>query len=375
MTDQALSMHEYFMRQALILAEQARFHAPPNPWVGCVIVKNQQIIGRGYTLPPGQAHAEVNALNQAQEQAKGASLYATLEPCSHYGRTPPCVNAIIQAGIKQVYIAQEDPDPRVQGQGIRRLREAGIEVFTDICKKEAQQALLPYLYQRQTGLPYTIVKIAASLDGRTAAEDKTSQWITSPEARQDVHAQRARSQAILVGSGTALADRPQLTARHPLISLSKQPLRILIDSKGRVPARGPLFDLTLAPTLVITSPAAAENRRREWEKTGAEVCLFPLTDEGHLNLTEIWSALGQRGILQLLVEGGSTLQTALLKHSLFNNLLLYLGPLLLGSTGLPLFLDRIPTLEKATRFHLCSIERLGDSIKLVYTPATSQIKG
>lgn len=359
-------MHTSFMQQALALAEKARFHAPPNPWVGCVIVKNQQVIGQGYTYPPGQAHAEVNALHEAGEQAKGATLYVTLEPCSHFGRTPPCVDAIIRAGIKQVYIAQEDPDPRVKGKGIQRLREAGIQVSTQLCEQEARSSLTPYLYQRRTQLPYTVVKIAASADGRTAAADGTSQWITSPEARQDGHFQRAQSQAIIVGAGTALTDIPKLTVRHPLVTLPHQPLRVVLDGNGRISAEGPLFDLSLAPTLVLTTKYSSIIRQKEWENKGAEVIVVSADQNGRLDLKEAWSLLGKRGILQALIEGGSTLQTSLFKEQLVNRLSLYLGALLLGSQGLPLFLEKIPTLKQAYPLSLKGVKQLGDSLRIDY---------
>ncbi|CUI16473.1 diaminohydroxyphosphoribosylaminopyrimidine deaminase / 5-amino-6-(5-phosphoribosylamino)uracil reductase [Candidatus Protochlamydia naegleriophila] len=358
-------MHTIFMQQALVLAEKARFQAPPNPWVGCVIVKDQQIIGQGYTSLPGQAHAEVKALHEAGEKAQDAALYVTLEPCSHFGRTPPCVEAIIRAGIKQVYIAQEDPDPRVQGKGIQRLQEAGIQVFTGLCEEEARLSLTPYLYQRRTRLPYTVIKIAASADGRTAAADGTSQWITSPEARLDGHFQRAQSQAIIVGAGTALIDTPNLTVRHPLVHLPQQPLRVILDGNGRVPAEGPLFDLSLAQTLVLTSHSSSI-RQKEWENRGAEVVLISADRDGRLDLKDAWNLLGSRGILQVLIEGGSTLQTNLFKTQLVNRLSLYLGALLLGSQGLPLFSEKIATLKQAYPLSLKSIKQLGDSVRIDY---------
>lgn len=359
-------MHTTFMQQALALAEKARFHAPPNPWVGCVIVKDRQVVGQGHTFPPGQAHAEVNALNEAGEQAQGATLYVTLEPCSHFGRTPPCVEAIIRAGIKQVFIAQEDPDPRVKGKGIQRLQEAGIQVVTRFCEEEARHSLAPYLYQRRTQLPYTVVKIAASADGRTAAADGTSQWITSPEAREDGHFQRAQSQAIIVGAGTALIDAPKLTARHPFVTLPNQPLRVVLDGNGRVPAEGPLFDRSLAPTLILTTQHASTIRQREWENKGAEVLLISTDSTGHLDLKEAWNLLANRGILQALIEGGSTLQTSLFKARLVNRLSLYLGSLLLGSQGLPLFLEKIPTLKQAYPLSLKGVKQLGESLRIDY---------
>lgn len=354
------------MQQALALAEKARFHAPPNPWVGCVIVKDQYVVGQGHTSPPGQAHAEIHALREAGEKAQGATLYATLEPCAHFGRTPPCVDAIIRAGIKQVFIAQEDPDLRVKGKGILRLQEAGIAVYTGLCEKEASLSLASYLYQRHTKLPYTVVKTAASADGRTAAADGTSQWITSPEARQDGHLQRAQSQAIIVGAGTALCDTPKLTARHPFVTLPHQPLRVVLDSKGKLPAEGPLFDTSLAPTLVFTTPHSPLKRWKEWENKGAEVIALSADPSGQIDLKEAWHLLGHRGILQALIEGGATLQTNAFKAQIVNRLSLYLGALLLGRQGLPLFLETIPTLKQAYPLSLKGIKQLGDSLRIDY---------
>lgn len=359
-----MTTHLTFMKQAIDLSESARIHAPPNPWVGCVIVKNGKIVGQGFTKPPGQGHAEVCALLDAGEEAREATAYVTLEPCSHFGRTGPCVDVLIEAGIREVFIGIQDPDSSVQGNGIRRLEHNGIKVFQGICADEIQDKLEPYLYHRKTGLPYTILKSAMSLDGRTAAMDMTSQWITSNEAREDVHLFRAHSQAIIIGSGTALKDQPQLTARHPLFS-HRQPLRVLLDGRGQVPAKGPLFDTTLAPTLVITSLHASTTRQREWEASGAEVINVSSIANG-VDLEEVWKLLGKRGILQAFVEGGSTLQTSLLDSKLVNKLIVYLGPLLLGSRGIPFYSKEIKTLSEAKRLSLNKVLKFGDTVRMDY---------
>lgn len=360
-----MTSHIYFMQQAIALSECARLQAPPNPWVGCVIVKEGQIVGQGYTQPPGQAHAEVCALQQAQEKAKGAILYSTLEPCAHTGRTPPCTQALIRAGIREVYFGIQDPDQQVKGKGANQLQQAGIKVVQGICQEKIQHSLAPYLYQRRTGLPYTLLKAAISLDGRTAAADQTSQWITCPQAREDAHLQRATSQAILIGAGTALKDSPQLTVRHPACTPLHQPLRVLLDAKGQVPATGPLFDQQLAPTLVITTSYCVQNRQEEWQATGAEVVIVSPSSSG-VDLQEAWHVLGKRSILQVLVEGGATLHTALLETSLFNRLLIYIGPLLLGSSGSPLYQKNIATLQQARRLSLHDVRKVGDCVRLEY---------
>lgn len=360
-----MTQHQQFMHRALALAEQARFHASPNPWVGCVIVKDGQIVGEGYTQPPGQAHAEVCALMQAKENARGAAAYVTLEPCSHVGRTPPCSQALIKAGIREVYVALQDPDPRVCGRGIHQLEQAGIKVVQEICAEEARRSLTPYLYQRQTGLPYTILKAAISLDGRTAAADCSSQWITPIDAREDAHLLRAASQAIVIGAGTALKDSPRLTVRHSAFTLLRQPLRVLLDAHGRVPAQGPLFDQQLAPTLIITTSQASNARLQEWESTGAEVAVVSASSGG-VDLQEAWTLLGKRPILQVLVEGGSTLHTSLLGTALVNGLSIYIGPLLLGASGQSFYQHHIATLSQALQFSLQHVEKLGDSVRLDY---------
>jgi diaminohydroxyphosphoribosylaminopyrimidine deaminase/5-amino-6-(5-phosphoribosylamino)uracil reductase len=361
------TMHHYYMQQALAASEQARFIAPPNPWVGCVIVKDQKIVGRGHTQPIGQAHAEVMALNHARELARGATMYVTLEPCPHHGKTSPCTDAIVQAGIQEVYIAQLDPDSKVSGQGIKQLQEAGVKVIVGICEQEAKNSLAPYLHQRHTGLPYTILKSAVSLDGRTACVDLTSQWISSEEARVNVHRVRAESQAIIIGSGTALKDLPKLNVRHPSIVLQNQPLRVLLDRRGRVPAEGPLFDTNMAPTLVMTSKECPAVRRIEWEKTGAEVIEI-LTDE-RTDLKAAWKYLGNRGVLQLLVEGGAHLHTSVIQAGLFDRFTIYIGSVLLGCEGLPFFLGKIATLTDAPRMTLLEVKQFGDTIRADYTKA------
>lgn len=354
------------MQLAINLGQNAHFQAPPNPWVGCVIVKNNSIIGQGWTQRPGQAHAEVMALHQAQSQAKGATLFVSLEPCSHYGRTPPCSKAIIEAGIEEVYVAQLDPDLQVQGKGIQQLREAGIKVHVGLGEEEAKRNLVPYLYQRTTGLPYTILKAAISLDGRMAASDKNSKWITSQKAREDSHYLRASSQAIVVGSGTAEKDLPQLTVRLPELSLPQQPLRVVLDATGKVKPQGPLFDRNLAPTAILTTERCPTSIITDWKNAGVHVYVVPGEDT-HVDLMAAWKLLGSLGILQALVEGGSQLHTALLKTSLVNQLTLYMGPILIGSKGLPLFDTPLSSLAESPSFSLNQVKQIDDCVRIDYS--------
>ena len=363
-------MDSIFMQHAIGQSAYARFVAPPNPWVGCVVVKDDHVIGSGYTQPPGGAHAEIQALSSAGSAAAGATVYVTLEPCSHVGRTGPCTDALIAADVSRVVVGIEDPDPNVAGQGIERLRKAGIRVDVGVCSDQISEDLAAYLHHRRTGKAYALLKVATSLDGRTASADGQSQWITSEAARQDTHWLRDQSQAILVGSGTALADRPSLTIRHHQRKSAKAPLRVLLDRRGRVPATGPLFDQTLAPTLVITSKTAPQNRVDEWEKTGAEVVRM---DEKHPEA--IFHLLGKRGILQVLIEGGATLSHQLIQWNAIDKLTLYFGPKLLGQHAIPLLSGPSPsTLADAPNWTLINTQTFNNDIRLDYLPLTASGK-
>lgn len=358
-----------FMQHALHLAKEARLIAPPNPWVGCVIVKQGRIIGEGYTQPVGSKHAEVAALDSVKEASQGATLYVTLEPCVHHGRTPPCVQAIIQANIKRVVVAVEDPDERVSGKGIAALRSHGLEVTVGVCAAEAKETLEPYLYHRKTGKPYCILKSAISVDGRTAAADGSSQWISSESARVDAHLIRAQSQAIIVGAGTANADQPTLNVRLPNLSNFKQPLRIVLDAKGHLPAQGPLFDPEIARTMIITSSLCAADKIREWQQKGAEVEILPLNgDKSGIDLHVLADFLGKMGILQIMVEGGSRLHGQFIQSGSFNRIVIYVGACILGDQGLPLFRNFNPeSIKKAPRLHLVASKQFDDCMRLDYS--------
>ncbi|MGH8992828.1 MAG: bifunctional diaminohydroxyphosphoribosylaminopyrimidine deaminase/5-amino-6-(5-phosphoribosylamino)uracil reductase RibD, partial [Acidimicrobiia bacterium] len=301
------------MAMALDLGEQGRRSAPPNPWVGCVVERDGQVVGTGFHRAPGEPHAEPVALAEAGERARGATAWVTLEPCNHHGRTPPCTDGLIAAGVARVVVAVTDPDPGVTGGGIERLRAAGIAVEVGPGAAAVAASLRPYLHHRTTGRPYCVLKAAASLDGRTAAADGSSQWITGPGAREDTHRLRADSQAVVIGSGTALADRPMLNVRLAE-GVSRQPTRVLLDSTGRVPAAGPLFDPALAPTLVLTTAAAAREAVKGWLEAGADVEVVAATGDGSgVDLAAALAVLGDRGVLQAMVEGGPTLHGALVR--------------------------------------------------------------
>jgi diaminohydroxyphosphoribosylaminopyrimidine deaminase/5-amino-6-(5-phosphoribosylamino)uracil reductase len=359
------------MREALREGEQGRRTAAPNPWVGSVLVRDGRIVGRGFHARAGEPHAEVHALRAAGYLAQGATAYVTLEPCSHHGRTPPCADALIAAGVARVVVALPDPDPRVAGCGIHKLQAAGIPVTIGVGQPEAARALAAYVHQRSTGRAYCLLKSAVSLDGRTAAADGSSQWITGPAARADAHRYRAESQAVLVGALTALADRPALTARDVAPPVERQPTRVLLDARGIVPADGPLFDRTLAPTLVVTTEQAPVASLAAWEAAGAEVTVIGPGPGGvGVDLTDMLAVLGQQGVLQAMVEGGSTLHGALVRAGLVDELVIYVGAVSLGERGRPLLAGLGPeSIGDAERWTLLDVQQLGADVRLTYLPA------
>lgn len=359
----------FFMNRAIELAQKARLLAPPNPWVGCVIIKHGEIIGEGWTQPFGGAHAEAMALSSLKEDPFGSTMYVTLEPCQIQGKVAPCTQAIIKAGIKKVVIGIEDPDHKVKGQGIAALKQAGIEVEKGLLEKEIRAQLEPYIYHRETGRPFCLLKAAISMDGKIAAKNGSSIWITGELARENVHRIRAESQAILIGTNTAIEDQPSLTVRSAAFKVEKQPLRVVLDAKGRIEPVGPLFDTSLAPTLILTSNQVSEKRIEEWKEKGCEVQVLPLnaSKEG-LDLKKALQFLGQRGVVQLLIEGGSQLYSSLINEKLVNRLVFYMGACLLGAEGVSLFSKlNLESIDDAIRMHMQQLTRLGKDIRIDYT--------
>ncbi len=360
---------EYFMQLAIELGKKARLIAPPNPWVGAIIVKNDQIVGTGFTQAPGGNHAEIIALNKASLKAENSTIYITLEPCSHHGRTPPCVDALIKAKVGRVVIALKDPDAKVSGNGLKALENAGIPYVLGICENEAFSSLQPYLHQRTTGKPFVVAKSAISLDGRTAASDGSSKWISNEKARQDAHHLRLYSQAILIGSSTALNDSPTLNVRGIESDIPlKQPLRVLFDGLGKVLPHGPLFDQSISKTLVFTSHFCNPKTLDAWRAKNIDVQVIDHSDDGKLDIEQALDFLGKLGILQLLVEGGSTILTSFLKKQAIDRLILYVSPKILGDRGYPLFKDfSVDTIEKAPLLKLSNSKQIGDCMRLDYT--------
>jgi diaminohydroxyphosphoribosylaminopyrimidine deaminase/5-amino-6-(5-phosphoribosylamino)uracil reductase len=356
------------MDQALDAGAAARRRTAPNPWVGCVIVGDGEIVGHGATEPPGHAHAEVVALAGAGERSRGATAYVTLEPCSHHGRTPPCAGALVDAGVRRVVVALEDPDPRVAGSGLARLRDAGIDVTVGVGAARASRDLAPYLHHRRTGRPFVVAKVATSIDGRIAAADGSSRWLTSDAARADAHELRADSQAIVIGAGTARADAPRLTVRDVARPPHHPPVRVVLDARGHVPAAGPLFATDDAPTLVVTTSAAPPAAVDAWRAAGAKVELVaPAADGQGVDLDEVLALLGREGVLQALVEGGGTLLGRVLEAGHARRLVVYVAPLALGTRGTPALAFPGPdTVGDAGRMQLVDARRLGPDIRLDY---------
>jgi diaminohydroxyphosphoribosylaminopyrimidine deaminase/5-amino-6-(5-phosphoribosylamino)uracil reductase len=321
------SEDEIWMQAAIGLARSVRARTSPNPWVGAVLVPTgDEPVTEGATEPPGGRHAEVQALDLAGESARGSTLYVTLEPCSHHGRTPPCTEAVVRAGVGRVVVGMVDPDPRVSGRGVEQLRDAGVDVEVGVLAPDIENLLAPYLKHRRTGRPWVVLKLAATLDGRIAAPDGSSKWITGPQARADAHLLRAESDAVLVGAGTVRADDPSLTVRD---APGDDPLRIVL---GAIPE-----DAKVRPAL---------------EYAG--------------DLPRLLDDLGGRDILQLLVEGGSRVAWSFHEEDLVDQYVFYLAPVLLGGDdGVPLFRGRgAERLEDAWRGAIASVRRLGPDVRI-----------
>ena len=315
------------MRRALELARRAVGVSSPNPPVGAVVARDGEVVGEGWTRPPGQAHAEIVALQNAGDRARGATLYVTLEPHNFHGRTPPCTQKIIDAGITEVYAATLDPNPQVAGRGVTVLRDAGIAVHVGDGEDEAKELIEPHAKHITTGLPFVTVKFAASLDGKIATRTGDSKWITGEESRAYVHQLRAASDAIMAGINTGLADDPQLTARNPDgTTLPRQPLRVIVDSRGRIPHDARLLSET-GNTLV----AVAESRLTI---PGVEIVSLPASD-GKVDLNALMHELGRREMTSVLVEGGGTLIGSLFDLRLVDKVVAFIAPVIIGGQSAP----------------------------------------
>lgn len=357
-----------WMAQALRLAEQGLYTTSPNPRVGCVIVKNNQIIGQGAHLKAGEPHAEVFALREAAQQAESSDVYVTLEPCSHYGRTPPCVEAVIAAKPKRVIIAMQDPNPLVAGRGVAALQQHGIEVVVGVMQNEAQALNLGFISRMTRGLPYVRTKIAASLDGRTALNNSKSQWITGGQARLDVQHWRAQSCAIITGIGTVMADNPSMTVR--LENTTRQPLRVIVDSGLQISADSKMLDadiLKCSPVLIAY--AHDQNRRAdELRQAGAElVCLADAAEK--VDLRALLTLLAQRGVNEALIEAGQGLNGAFLHANLIDEFIFYYAPKLMGDAAKAMFaMPELTEMQQVTDLQVIDIRLVGRDIRLRAKP-------
>ena len=364
------SFDQQMMRRALELAALGRYTTHPNPRVGCVVVQGERIVGEGWHRKWGELHAEPLALAAAGDAARGSTVYVTLEPHSYHGRTPPCTDALIRAGVKQVICGALDANPQVHGQGVAQLRAAGIEVASGLLEDEARELNLGFEKRMRTGLPRVIVKIAASLDGRVALANGKSQWITSEAARADVQSLRAESSAVLTGIETVLADDPRLTVRDPAIDmLGRQPLRVVLDSKLRTPATAALLHEP-GETLILTDASLATGSEAQTlQQAGATVLGLPLDAMRRIDLNHALRALGERQCNDVLLEAGPTLAGRVLESGLADELVLYFAPKLLGPDARPLLrLPAIETLDDGLQFDLRRTGRIGPDVKLVLRP-------
>jgi diaminohydroxyphosphoribosylaminopyrimidine deaminase / 5-amino-6-(5-phosphoribosylamino)uracil reductase len=352
------------MQRALELARRGWGRVSPNPMVGAVVVRDGSIVGEGWHEGPGSRHAEVMALDAAEDGVEGSTVYVTLEPCDHTGRTGPCTAALTLAGVRKVVAAAGDPNPVVGGRGFARLRDSGIEVETGVLEPEAHSLNRAFERHVVTGLPSVTLKMASSLDGKAAAADGTSRWITGPEARSDVQRLRAWADAVIVGAGTALADDPALTVRERPWTRARPPLRVVVDGAGRVATSGRLFAGD-ARTLVATTDRAPEQRVREWMQAGAEVLALD-AGRGGVSLTALARALGKRDIQAVLVEGGPTLAWSFVEEGLVDRIVVYLAPLLLGGEAAPgvLMGAGFAPVGEALGVQVTSVERIGADLKV-----------
>jgi diaminohydroxyphosphoribosylaminopyrimidine deaminase/5-amino-6-(5-phosphoribosylamino)uracil reductase len=356
---------ETHMRRALELALRGWGRVSPNPMVGAVLVRGDDVVAEGWHDGPGTVHAEAMALAAAGHLARGATLYCTLEPCDHTGRTGPCTSALIEAGVGRVIVAADDPNPIVDGRGFAALRAAGIEVIRGPCEEEARRSNAAFERHVTTGFPLVTLKMASSLDGKSAAVDGTSRWITGEDARADVQRLRAWADAVVVGAGTALEDDPALTLRDPRWSDARPPVRVVVDATGRVGATGRLFDGS-APTIVATTDAAPDRSVDMWIDTGSEVLVLPRDEDGRVSLTALLEALGKRDVQGVLVEGGASLAWSFARERLLDRVVVYVAPTLVGGAGAGGGGGGrgVAPITEALELEFTSVERIGRDLRL-----------
>lgn len=359
------------MRRALSLARRGVGKTSPNPAVGCVIVKDGAIVGEGWHRRAGTPHAEVHALRQAGEAARGADLYVTLEPCSHHGKTPPCADAVVAAGVGRVFAGMVDPNPLVSGQGLARLKDAGIAVEAGLLEAECRRINEPFIKQVTTGLPFVVFKCAMTLDGRIAAASGDSRWITSEASRREVHRLRSKMDAVMVGVETAIADDPLLTVRHVR---GENPVRVVVDSRLRLPLTAALLHDGAAETVIATRESGPA-RHEAFTALGAKILVCEERD-GRVDLTDLMRKLAGLGVQSVLLEGGGTLAGEALRRGLIDKFLFFYAPKILGGEGISPFSGPGASLmAEAAKVEIASLKRLGEDIMVEAYPESVCLPG
>ncbi|MDQ1146382.1 diaminohydroxyphosphoribosylaminopyrimidine deaminase/5-amino-6-(5-phosphoribosylamino)uracil reductase [Bacillus sp. SORGH_AS 510] len=356
---------KFYMNLALDLARGALGQTTPNPVVGAVLVKDGQLIGLGAHLKAGEPHAEVHAIQMAGEKAKDATLYVTLEPCSHFGKTPPCSDLVIRSGVKKVFVATTDPNPQVVGTGIERMKKAGIEVDVGLLQEEARELNKIFFYNIQTRLPYVTLKTASSLDGKTATVAGESMWITGEQARADVHQFRHQHDGILVGVNTIMKDNPSLTTRIP--SGGKNPVRIILDTYLRTPHQAKVITDQEAPTWIVTGSDVDSEKVERFKEYGVEIIHMKTST---ISIKELLVVLGKKGITSLFVEGGSEVHGSFLKEKAFQQVITYIAPKLIGGKGAPTLFggQGIEKIAQAVSLNIRQVDRIGNDLRIIAEP-------
>lgn len=364
-----------FMELALNLAGSARGNTNPNPLVGAVLVKNGIIIGTGFHRKAGEPHAEVHAFNMAGEQAHGATLYVTLEPCSHFGKTPPCANLVKESGVRRVVVAMEDPNPSVAGRGIALLRDAGIEVEVGLLRDEAYRLNERFIHNMTTNRPFIVSKFAMTLDGKIATASGHSQWVTGEEARADVHELRNEMDGILVGVGTVLKDNPMLTTRLQDGRTGKNPTRIVLDSKLQTPLFSHVANTDIAPTILVTSMEASERKAQALEAQGVKIIRVSRLETG-LELETVLRILYTEGITDILVEGGGEVNASFLSTGLIDKFFIYMSPKILGGAhSITPFGGRdVETMDEALPVDFTNMQLFGSDLRITAYPKKGEVR-
>ncbi|WP_165666317.1 bifunctional diaminohydroxyphosphoribosylaminopyrimidine deaminase/5-amino-6-(5-phosphoribosylamino)uracil reductase RibD [Metapseudomonas otitidis] len=364
-----------FMARALELARKGLYSTHPNPRVGCVIVRDGQVVGEGWHARAGEPHAEVHALRQAGERARGATAYVTLEPCSHHGRTPPCADALVNAGIARVVAAMQDPNLQVAGRGLLRLMDAGIAVQSGVLESEARALNAGFIKRMEIGLPFVRVKLAMSLDGRTAMASGESQWITGPAARAAVQRLRARASVVLTGADTVLTDGARLTVRPDelglnaeltALALTRPPQRVLVDGRLRVPLSAPFYQVGKA----LVATCAVASARDRFQEEGHELLAVP-SSNGHVDLRRLLLELGSRGANEVLVEAGPRLAGAFARAGLVDEFQIFMAGRLLGSSARPLLDWPLARMAEAPQLKITEVRAVGDDWRIIAVPLPS----